>query len=236
MNALEARFAQQIERQAAEHSVQLEQLHGELVRKAEDALGFNAYIDSVAVPVEDDIEEDELNVSTTSSRRSVSFARDTTGGVDRSHSSTSSKQRRSSAPAAPAAPTRRQSGVSAFSSSLKPSFESVLNGVIEALQAEDMLDSAGSQQLVSLAKAHQDPSFAAQAAAKSLLSGHLERFVNDLLNRSLSKFSKISSAAGKTVTDSSGGVGSSSGSAVTNREASSSQGYSSADYALFFDS
>lgn len=249
INALESRFTRQIESQAAEHTLELEQLHGELVRKAEDALGFNAYIDSVAVPVdEDDIEEDELNTSSASvsshARRSVSFARDTdtsssrSGVNDRSYSSVGSKQRRasasasfsSSAAAAAPTPSRRQSGASAFSSKLNPAFESVLSGLIEALQAEDMLDTAGSQQLVSLAKAHQEPSFAAQAAAKSLLSNHLEKFVNDLLARSLSRLSGKSAGAG------SGASAESMSSSTTASKTSSLQGYSTVDYALFFDS
>lgn len=222
INSLEGRFTQQIARMATEQTAELEQVHGQLVKKAEDALGFNAYIDSVAVEVDDSIEEDELNNSTASapsqqSRRSVSFARDLTasGGIDRK------LQRRSSAPnALTPTPVRRQSGTSAFSTSLKPAFESVLNGLIEALQAEDMLDAAGSQQLMSLAKAHQEPSFAAQAAAKSLVSGHLEKFVNDLLTRSLNKLNGTATKAAP----------------GTSTVVSRNQGYSSADYALFFDS
>jgi hypothetical protein len=88
-----------------------------------------------------------------------------------------------------------------------------------------MLDKAGSQQILSLAKAHQEPSFAAQAAAKSILSGYLEKFVNNLHNR----YAKASTAETK-----SGG----SANASTADAKTSSAGYTysaGTDYAVFFD-
>jgi hypothetical protein len=85
--------------------------------------------------------------------------------------------------------------------------------VLEALVVEDILTSAGSQQINSLAKAHQEPSFAAQAAAKSLLGGQIEKFLNALLERT-----------------SAGNNNNNSSTAATLRS------YTGTDYNVFFDS
>lgn len=62
-------------------------------------------------------------------------------------------------------------------SSVVLAYESVLRGMLDSLVAEEVVDVGGSQQLVALAEAHNEPSFAALAAAKALLGGHIERFV-----------------------------------------------------------
>ena len=58
-----------------------------------------------------------------------------------------------------------------------PAFESVMKGLMEALESSEVVDGTSSNQIISLATAHNEPSFAASAAAKSLLIGHIDHFV-----------------------------------------------------------
>jgi len=244
INALEARFVQQIEQQAAAHSVELEKVHGEMVRKAEDALGWTHYAEAANSSSREDKEnghadgtvlneadeegeeEDSLDGDSRSHSssqqqniRSVSFSADMTGSLNKSRrqTTTTSTTVRRSANTSTLVSSSTSSYAARAGSTSKPAFQSVLTGVLEALAVEDMLDRAGSQRVVSLAIAHQEPSFAAQAAAKSLVAGQLEKFLNALLERT-SAASASSSA--------------SSSSAVT----ASLRSYTGTDYNIFFDS
>lgn len=249
INALESRFVQQIQTQAAEHSRELEQVHGELVRKTEDALGWTHYTDAVAHKEstasnnEDDIafaeqgeKEDEEYVfdahghlqraAPPQNVRAVSFASDMTSTLSKHRRSSTTTTTSTTTSVSGSASTRRASlanvppSLSAQSgaASSRHAFPSVLTGVLEALTVEDILDKTTSQQIVSLAKAHQEPSFAAQAAAKSLLSGHLEKFLNALLERT-------AAAAAATNGSSPGGD-----------SVSTQRSYTGYNYNVFFDS
>jgi hypothetical protein len=214
MNALEARFVQQIELQATMHTLELEQQHSELVMKAESALGLTGSI-ADSESLDDSLDMAATTIKSHSRQRNVSFASEASDARSR-HSQDSHLQRRTSTSSS----GQRRSSWSSEQSA-QPAYESVATGVLEALVVEDMLDKAGSQQILALAKAHQEPSFAAQAAAKSILSGYLEKFVNNLHNR----YAKASASA--QASDTGGGSGASS---------SASYKYSSgSDYAVFFD-
>ena len=56
-------------------------------------------------------------------------------------------------------------------------FPSVLRGVVEALELHEMVDSSQAADFSALANTHSEPSVAASAAAKSLLSSHIDRFL-----------------------------------------------------------
>lgn len=245
INALEARFVQQIELQAAAHSVELDKVHSEMMRKTEDALGWSQYAESSARENEskenarmdaDGIaydsfsegDEDSLqsHARSTSGARSVSFAADIASSINkhrRVSTTTTTTTSSASMSATASVPSRRGSfGAAPLSAPAgKPAYQSVLTGVLEALTVEDILAPTSSQQIVSLAKAHQEPSFAAQAAAKSLLAGHLERFLNALLERTSAAAIAASS---------------SSPNGTTNNSIVPGRSYTGTNYNIFFDS
>jgi hypothetical protein len=168
MNLLEARFVEQLGLQAAAHRLEMDHQHTELVMRAESALGLTLLSDSASV--DDSLNEGVSGLpSSRSHPRSVSFASETSDL--RSLASATKQRRHTTLNSAPA--TRRSE-----KSTPLPAYESVATGVLEALKDEEIIDSGGAQQILALAKAHQEPSFAAQAAAKSLVAGCVERFVN----------------------------------------------------------
>ena len=109
-----------------------------------------------------------------------------------------------------------------------------MSGLLEALVSEEMLDVTGSQQIVSLAKAHQEPSFAAQAAARSILCSQLEVFVNNMHDR-LSK-AALSAHSSTSIDTAYAGTGSSGSIMNKNSNNASVTAISyGADYSVFFD-
>jgi hypothetical protein len=168
MTLLEARFVEQLGLQAAAHRLEMDHQHTELVMRAESALGLTLLSDGASV--DDSFNEGVSGLpSSRSHPRSVSFASETSDL--RSLASATKQRRHTTLNSAPA--TRRSE-----KSTPLPAYESVATGVLEALKDEEIIDSGGAQQILALAKAHQEPSFAAQAAAKSLVAGCVERFVN----------------------------------------------------------
>ena len=261
MNALEARFIEQIQIQASKHTEELAQQHMELIAQTESALGISTTTTAeLNVSPDDslDMEDgDHLNSTLHSkTQRNVSFASDAATAnhmqrslysIDSSSSNSSQRhhttlnafgisRRNSHTPTVNGKNTSKLSDRNSRSGNYEhpPAYESVVSGLLEALVSEEMLDVTGSQQIVSLAKAHQEPSFAAQAAARSILCSQLEVFVNNMHDR-LSK-AALSAHSSTSIDTAYAGTGSSGSIMNKNSNNASVTAISyGADYSVFFD-
>lgn len=68
-------------------------------------------------------------------------------------------------------------GLGARTTTIVPSYASVCKGMIDAVVALRIMSVSAGSEITALAQAHGEPSIAASAAAKSLLSGHLNDFI-----------------------------------------------------------
>lgn len=191
IDALESRFVEQIRTQATQHTQELESMHKSIVSKADQALrlyehqspgadrdGSQSYWDDIAADLaslRDMVNGDALTDGPTSisSKSVVTFAdpvaapaamldgeAKTMAGSVKKAKAVDGKDKSSVAPPAPAL----------------LAYESLLKGLMDALVREDVLTSSSSIQITSLAQAHREPSFAAQAAARSLMTGHIAKW------------------------------------------------------------
>jgi hypothetical protein len=189
IDALESRFVEQIRTQATQHTQELESMHNSIVSKADQALrlyehqspdadrdGSQSYWDDLSADLaslRDMVNGDATDGPTTISIKPVvtfadpvaapaalldAEAKATTGSVKEVKAVDKSK----SSVAPPAA--------ALFA------YESLLKGLMDALVREDVLTSSSSIQITSLAQVHREPSFAAQAAARSLMTGHIAKW------------------------------------------------------------
>ena len=197
MDALEARFVAQLSAQSKAHAQELESMHAQVVGQAEQAISMS---DASLLDVSADRSHHTSSSSSSSSWRgkgqgrsglTVSFAvGDERKGDDAANDDGDDHHDDSAADVGVTTSSINSGSSSNNSGSSRPplgrrsrltaaqlAYESVLRGVLEALVAEDVLDSNSSGQISALAEAHNEPSFAALAASKALLSGQLEQFV-----------------------------------------------------------
>lgn len=150
ISLLESRFIEQIQEQSKKHALELENMHADVIGKAEKIINMNnAYAHNT-----DFIESTHIKLNetkNTSSNKSVNNSADNMSVKTLKYSEVSDSI---------------------------PAYESLTKGLIEALIAYDILTSSSASEIVSIAVTHQEPSFAATAAAKSLLSGQLELFLS----------------------------------------------------------
>jgi hypothetical protein len=156
---LESKYIEQIKAMSKAHTIEIEKMHQEVMFKAERVIKMSR-----------DQENNSFlsNISHVSDTNNISLSRE-------NFESTSIEK----------------TGDSSYSDNIVignsnkihllkvAAFESVVKGIMTALISFNILNDQNSMDLVALANAHQEPSIAATAAAKSILSGHLERFYSN---------------------------------------------------------
>ena len=189
IDALESRFVEQIKTQATQHTQELESMHKSIVSKADQALRLYEHQSPDADRDGSQSYWDDLSADLASLRDMVN------GNATDGPTTISIKPVVTFADpvAAPVAlldgeakaitdSVKKVKAVDKGKTSVAPpaaallAYESLLKGLMDALVREDVLTSTSSIQITSLAQVHREPSFAAQAAARSLMTGHIAKW------------------------------------------------------------
>jgi hypothetical protein len=189
IDALESRFVEQIRTQATQHTQELESMHKSIVSKADQALrlyehqspdadrdGSQSYWDDLSADLaslRDMVNGDATDGPTTISIKPVVTFADPVAApvalVDAEAKAITDSVKKVKAV------DKGKTSV-ALPAAAQFAYESLLKGLMDALVREDVLTNSSSIQITSLAQVHREPSFAAQAAARSLMTGHIAKW------------------------------------------------------------
>lgn len=182
LDRLEDRFVAQIQALHEKHSKELSKLHAQLLVRTEQAVNHSQSaetpLSSIALPPSPQnasaLLSRSLEMLSQSSLKLHSQQSHITSGLS----------------AAPQIDTQPQKNNDPFlsvsasgSSSSRAAFASVLQGVLQGLKDQACVEEEAAQRVEALAKAHQEPSLAASAAARAMVGEAVDRFVLEVMRR-----------------------------------------------------
>lgn len=189
ISILESKFIEQVNALNQRHTKELEKMHNELLTRTERALNASMCQDATAasnilltsMPPQSRLSQMTLLTST----QDVQTLFQSGNSIHTSNSSSDSSNAGSGG---------RGHGVATLMNTQVPAFESVLRGVLQGLQDQDAVSPETTEKVLALSQTHQEPSFAANAAARALLGDEIDRFVVTLLERKYALSPKKASA------------------------------------------
>lgn len=155
LNSLEQSYIAQISDLSKKHATELTRTHNDVMGKAErviNMVGYTSMYNSAADITALHNTSSISNKDGTQNKEDSSFLQDMSSLQQPHHGYGSSK-------------------------TVLPSYASVCKGMIDAVVALRIMSVSDGLEITALAQAHGEPSIAASAAAKSLLSAHLNDFI-----------------------------------------------------------
>lgn len=184
ISILESKFIEQVNALNLKHTKELEKMHEELLARTERALNASMTTSAgaglvIATAGSGSLESTMSNVSILASNPDVSTFM---------HSVTNMNSM---------AVHSRKSGGDHSSAGGLPAWESVLKGILQGLRDQDAISVDTSSKVAALGEAHQEPSFAANAAARALIGDDIDQFVVGILQKKYGGSPSTKEAAAK---------------------------------------
>jgi hypothetical protein len=181
LNHLESKFIEQINLLNKKHSKELEKLHLELLARTEKALNVSSSREMDNISLLSGIGQDSLSSS-------ISNAQPTNASVllNESLEMLSQSAMKLTGPGLTLTEKDKVSSTHRTNGNLSvvsQAFESVLRGVLQGMRDQECISNETSEKVASLAQAHQEPSFAASAAARALIGEEIDRFMVNLVKK-----------------------------------------------------